>query len=135
MNKRVQIKLADFGTACTLNKINQQFYLQSLFYRAPEIIIGSGKRTEKIDVWSIGCILGELYLGTPIMPGNSSYDQLNKINILIGECPQEMIETCNRRDKFFIKDNINDNYRIKSQRNITKNIQMNQRVNTKFLKI
>ena len=113
MNKRVQIKLADFGTACTLNKINQQFYLQSLFYRAPEIIIGSGKRTEKIDVWSIGCILGELYLGTPIMPGNSSYDQLNKINILIGECPQEMIETCNRRDKFFIKDNINDNYRIK----------------------
>ena len=113
INKRVQIKLADFGTACTLNKLDEQFYLQSLFYRAPEIIIGSGKRTEKIDVWSIGCILGELYLGTPIMPGKSSYDQLNKINVLIGECPQEMIETCKRRDKFFIKDNINDNYRIK----------------------
>ena len=111
INKRVQIKLADFGTARTINKLQEHAYIQSLFYRAPEVIIGAGKRTEKIDVWSIGCILGELYLGTPIMPGNSSYDQLNKINVLIGECPQEMIEICKERDRFFIKEN--DNYRIK----------------------
>lgn len=113
INKRVQIKIADFGTACPLNKLEQPLYIQSLFYRAPEVIIGMGKRTEKIDVWSIGCILGELYLGTPIMPGISGYDQLNKINVLIGECPQYMIENCSKRDKFFIKDNINDYYRIK----------------------
>ena len=113
MNKRVQIKIADFGTACTLQKLQEHKYIQSMYYRAPEVIIGLLGRTEKIDVWSIGCILGELYLGTPIMPGISSYDQLNKINTLIGECPQYMIEQCSKRDKYFIKDNITDNYRIK----------------------
>ena len=123
MNKRVQIKIADFGTACTINKLEDHLYIQSLFYRAPEVIIGAGKRTEKIDVWSIGCILGELYLGTPIMPGVSGYDQLNKINVLIGECPQYMIEICKKRDKYFTKDNPNDNYRIKKPEEFYKEYQ------------
>ena len=114
MNKRVLIKIADFGSACNLQTLKKRDLIQTMFYRAPEVIIGFEEINEKIDVWSIGCILGELYLGTPIMPGISSYDQLNKINTLIGECPQSMIENCKKRDKFFIKDNITDNYRIKS---------------------
>ena len=47
------------------------------------------------------------------MPGNSNYDQLNKINTLVGEIPQEMIENSNKKNKYFIKDSNTFNYRIK----------------------
>ena len=113
INKRVSIKIADFGSACHLKSIDNKIYIQSLYYRAPEAILHNLQKNEKVDIWSIGCILGELYLGTPIMPGNSSYDQLNKINILIGEIPQYMIEQSPKRDKYFTKDNLTYNYRIK----------------------
>ena len=112
-NKRVNIKIADFGSACLPKHLENKIYIQSLYYRAPEVILHLKQRSEKVDIWSIGCILGELYLGTPIMPGNSSYDQLYKINILIGEIPQYMIEQSNKRDIYYEKDNFN-NYRIKS---------------------
>jgi dual specificity protein kinase YAK1 len=42
--------------------------------------------TNKIDIWSFGCILVELYLGLPIFPGNSMYDQLKKIINILGYC-------------------------------------------------
>ena len=112
-NKRVNIKIADFGSACLLKHLENKIYIQSLYYRAPEVILHLKEKSEKVDIWSIGCILAELYLGTPIMPGNSSYDQLYKINILIGEIPQYMIEQSNKRDIYYAKDNFN-NYRIKS---------------------
>ena len=113
INKRVNIKIADFGAACLLKHLDNKIYIQSLYYRAPEVILHLRQKNEKVDIWSIGCILGELYLGTPIMPGNTNYDQLYKINILLGEVPQYMIEQSNKRDKYFTKDNFN-NYRIKS---------------------
>ena len=113
INKRVNIKIADFGAACLLKNLDNKLYIQSLYYRAPEVILHLKQKNEKVDIWSIGCILGELYLGTPIMPGNTSYDQLYKINILLGEVPQYMIEQSNKRDKYFKKDKFN-NYRIKS---------------------
>lgn len=111
INRKVQIKIADFGSACLLKNLESKEYIQSLYYRAPEVIIGMKQKNEKVDIWSIGCILGELYLGTPIMPGSSSYDQLYKIKTLIGECPQYMIEHCKKKDKYFIKNNFH--YRIK----------------------
>ena len=116
INKRVNIKIADFGNACLLSKLNSKIYVQSLYYRAPEAILHNRDKNEKIDIWSIGCILGELYLGNPIMPGNSSYDQLYKIHSLIGEIPQYMIEESVRKNIYFTKteDNYTYNYRIKS---------------------
>jgi len=113
INRRVSIKIADFGEAVPFLRLGQRVYIQSMFYRAPEVIL-LNKRNEKIDIWSIGCILGELYLGTPIMPGSSSYDQLYKINVLIGECPQYMIEDSPKKNKYFIKDKLTYNYRIKT---------------------
>ena len=113
INKRVTIKIADFGAALPLKHIYYNITIQSLYYRAPEVILYNNPRSEKIDIWSIGCILGELYLGTPLMPGNSNYDQLNKINILIGEIPQNMIEHSIQKDNYFKKDNTTYNYRIR----------------------
>jgi len=76
------IKLIDLGSACfTHNTLYT--YIQSRFYRAPEVIIGS-KYTHKIDSWSFGCMVAEFYLGLPIFPGNSEYDQLRRIIEIIG---------------------------------------------------
>jgi dual specificity protein kinase YAK1 len=114
INRRVIVKIGDFGFACPLMRIDNELYIQSRFYRAPEAILHLKQKTEKVDVWSLGCILGELYLGIPIMPGNSSYDQLYKINTLIGEIPQDMIEKSFKRDVYFKKDNYTFNYTIKN---------------------
>ncbi len=44
----------------------------------------------KIDIWSLGCIFAELYLGLPIFPGNSSYDQIFRISKITGQIPSNM---------------------------------------------
>uniref|UniRef100_A0A1I8F7N7 Protein kinase domain-containing protein n=1 Tax=Macrostomum lignano TaxID=282301 RepID=A0A1I8F7N7_9PLAT len=49
-------------------------YLQSRYYRAPEILLGL-PFNESIDMWSLGCVLAELYMGWPLYPGSSEYDQ------------------------------------------------------------
>ena len=74
--------LIDFSSACTPDF--QPFtYLQSRFYRAPEVLLGLKPYGDKIDIWSLGCSLVELYLGLPLFPGGCSYDQLSKICRLI----------------------------------------------------
>ena len=81
-NKVEEIKIIDFGSACFENNIIFT-YIQSRFYRAPEVILGSSY-SMGIDIWSLGCICAELYLGLPIFPGNSQYDQLKRIISIVG---------------------------------------------------
>lgn len=57
--------------------------MQSRYYRAPEVILQLDL-CEKIDVWSVGCILLELYLGIPIFPGASPYDMMLKFTQILG---------------------------------------------------
>ena len=66
------LKIIDLGSSCYKDQI-MYTYIQSRFYRAPEIILGIGY-DQKIDIWSVGCICIELFLGLPIFPGNSQYD-------------------------------------------------------------
>jgi dual specificity tyrosine-phosphorylation-regulated kinase 2/3/4 len=61
------IKVIDMGSSCKANEI-MYTYIQSRFYRAPEIIMGIDY-TSAIDMWSFGCIMCELYTGQPIFPG------------------------------------------------------------------
>lgn len=68
------IKIIDFGSSCFSHQ-RMYSYIQSRFYRAPEIIIGI-PYTTAIDMWSFGCILIELYTGVPIFPGESEQEQL-----------------------------------------------------------
>ena len=49
------------------------------YYRAPELIFGSTDYTTAIDVWSQGCVLAEMLIGTPLFPGSSGVDQLVEI--------------------------------------------------------
>jgi mitogen-activated protein kinase 15 len=54
-------------------------YVATRWYRAPEILLGSHNYTTGVDMWSLGCILGEMLLGRPLFPGTSTFSQLNLI--------------------------------------------------------
>ena len=85
----ISVKLTDFGSACIKN--NPIFSIvQSLFYRAPEVILGI-PYTQAIDIWSIGLVAIELFLGGPLLPGYSEYDQLLKIITIVGKIPDLML--------------------------------------------
>lgn len=68
------LKIADFGLASFYNQ-NQSVPLTSrvvtLWYRPPELLLGATHYGIAVDLWSAGCILGELYAGKPIMPGRT----------------------------------------------------------------
>jgi dual specificity protein kinase YAK1 len=65
-------------------------------------------------MWSLGCIAAELFLGIPIFPGNSEYDQLAKILEILGPPPQHLIQRCKNRDKYFLYDPIMNMFRFKN---------------------
>ena len=58
-------------------------YIQSRFYRSPEVLLGLPYSTS-IDMWSLGCIVVELFLGLPLFPGTSEYNQLSRIVDMLG---------------------------------------------------
>ena len=68
-SNETNVKLIDFGSSCFSNE-RIYSYIQSRFYRAPEIMLGI-PYTSAIDMWSLGCILAELCTGFPIFPGES----------------------------------------------------------------
>lgn len=96
---RPNIKLIDLGSSCYINK-RLYTYIQSRFYRAPEIILGI-PYTTAIDIWSLGCLLTELYTGIPIFPGENESDQLACIMEVLGTPPIDMLTTCTRKHLFF----------------------------------
>jgi len=59
-------------------------YVATRWYRAPEILLGSNNYTTAVDMWSIGCILGELLGGKPMFPGTSTMNQIDKILEILG---------------------------------------------------
>lgn len=95
------IKVIDFGSAC-FTRQTIYTYIQSRFYRSPEVILGL-PYTESIDMWSLGCIVGELFLGLPMFPGTSEYNQIWKIVDMLGPPPRHMIEVGRNSLNFFKK--------------------------------
>ncbi|VFQ81755.1 unnamed protein product [Cuscuta campestris] len=81
------LKIGDFGLA-TFYRTNQTQPLTSrvvtLWYRPPELLLGSTDYGVAVDLWSTGCILAELFTGKPIMPGRTEVEQLHKIFKLCG---------------------------------------------------
>ncbi|TKC40067.1 hypothetical protein EI555_019877 [Monodon monoceros] len=75
-----RVKVIDFGSASIFSEVRyvKGPYIQSRFYRAPEILLGL-PFCEKVDVWSLGCVMAELHLGWPLYPGNNEYDQVRYI--------------------------------------------------------
>jgi dual specificity tyrosine-phosphorylation-regulated kinase 2/3/4 len=75
-------------------------YIQSRFYRSPEVILGMNYAMA-IDMWSLGCILAELYTGVPIFPGENEHEQLACIMEVLGVPERYIIEKASRRKLFF----------------------------------
>lgn len=96
---RSGIKVIDFGSSCFEHQ-RVYTYIQSRFYRAPEVILG-GKYGMPIDMWSFGCILAELLTGVPIFPGEDEGDQLACMMEIIGMPQQPLIDSCKRSKSFF----------------------------------
>ncbi|GFY85288.1 protein kinase superfamily protein [Actinidia rufa] len=86
------LKIGDFGLA-TFFQPDQKQPLTSrvvtLWYRAPELLLGATEYGVAIDLWSAGCILAELFVGKPIMPGRTEVEQMHKIFKLCGSPSEE----------------------------------------------
>lgn len=93
------IKVIDYGSSC-FSEERIYTYIQSRFYRAPEIMLGI-PYTCAIDMWSFGCILAELFSGYPLFPGESEHEQLLCIMEVKGVPPPELLAEATRKKLFF----------------------------------
>jgi len=99
LNSECLVKVADLGLARSVAVKEEGTmpimteYVATRWYRAPEILLGSQKYTKGVDMWSLGCILGELLLGKPIFPGTSTLNQLDRIMDLTGRPSSDDIDS------------------------------------------
>ncbi|XP_032730711.1 dual specificity tyrosine-phosphorylation-regulated kinase 4 isoform X2 [Lontra canadensis] len=96
---QVSVKVIDFGSSCYEHQ-KVYTYIQSRFYRSPEVILGHPYNMA-IDMWSLGCIMAELYTGYPLFPGENEVEQLACIMEVLGLPPTHFIQTASRRQTFF----------------------------------
>jgi negative regulator of PHO system len=86
INLKGQLKLADFGLArafgIPVNTFSNE--VVTLWYRAPDVLLGSRTYNTSIDIWSAGCIMAEMYSGRPLFPGTTNEDQLIRIFRIMG---------------------------------------------------
>ncbi|CAK9227367.1 unnamed protein product [Sphagnum jensenii] len=88
-NQSANIKLIDFGSAC-MEHNTVYTYIQSRFYRSPEVLLGH-TYTTAIDMWSLGCVAAELFLGWPLFPAQCPYDLLLFIKEKLRSQPPDYI--------------------------------------------
>ncbi|XP_066488418.1 dual specificity tyrosine-phosphorylation-regulated kinase 4 [Tiliqua scincoides] len=96
---QLSFKVIDFGSSCYEHQ-RVYTYVQSRFYRSPEVILGHPYATP-IDMWSLGCIIAELYTGYPLFPGENETEQLACIMEVLGLPPADFIQSASRRRTFF----------------------------------
>ena len=87
------VKLADFGLArgfgIPVNAFSSE--VVTLWYRPPDILLGSTSYTTSIDMWSVGCIMAELLLLRPLFPGKDARDQIHRIFSVLGTPSLELL--------------------------------------------
>mmetsp|Transcript_26383 Transcript_26383/g.47370 ORF Transcript_26383/g.47370 Transcript_26383/m.47370 type:complete len:549 (+) Transcript_26383:1875-3521(+) len=95
-----KLKLCDFGLARVAARSGEMTeYVATRWYRAPELLLGE-EYSSAVDMWSIGCIMGELTDGKPMFPGKSEIDQLYVIQSILGALPRSQSEMMARNPKF-----------------------------------
>jgi len=117
LNSDCLLKVADFGLARSIEFIDKKDnsrhpvltdYVATRWYRAPEILLGSTRYTKGVDMWSIGCILGELLAGKPMFPGTSTMNQLDRIIEVTGPPSKEDIDSMNSEFAATMLENLPD---------------------------
>jgi len=92
LNNEGCLKIADFGLANFMRAKNKQpltSRVVTLWYRPPELLLGSTNYGESVDVWSVGCVFAELFIGRPLLKGRTEVEQLHKIFKLCGSPPDD----------------------------------------------
>uniref|UniRef100_A0A671V081 Homeodomain-interacting protein kinase 1-like n=1 Tax=Sparus aurata TaxID=8175 RepID=A0A671V081_SPAAU len=102
VNEPLKVKMIDFGCAMQASELERGFYRQALHYRSPEVILGL-PLTSAIDIWSLGCIVAELFLGHVLYPVNSSYDMLRHMEHTQGQIPQRLLREGYDTRRYFCK--------------------------------
>lgn len=86
INSKGELKIGDFGLAraygIPVNTFSNE--VVTLWYRAPDVLMGSRNYNTSIDIWSAGCIMAEMFTSRPLFPGNSNDDQLTTIFKIMG---------------------------------------------------
>ncbi|XP_022748211.1 dual specificity tyrosine-phosphorylation-regulated kinase 4-like [Durio zibethinus] len=111
--RRCEIKIIDLGSSCFVTD-NLCLYVQSRSYRAPEVILGL-PYDQKIDLWSLGCILAELCSGEVLFPNDAVVMILARMVGMLGPIDMEMLEDGQETDKYFTKEY--DLYHINEETN------------------
>jgi dual specificity tyrosine-phosphorylation-regulated kinase 2/3/4 len=94
-----EVKIIDFGSSCLVGHQRYE-YIQSRFYRAPEVILGQSYGPP-MDIWSFGCVLAEMMIGHPIFPGDDEQEQMEMFMEVFGIPPRGVIEKSPRKKHFF----------------------------------
>ena len=86
IDKKGVLKIADFGLAKAFGSPNRIYTHQVVtrWYRAPELLFGARMYGTGVDIWAVGCILAELMLKAPFLPGETDLDQLSRIMTALG---------------------------------------------------
>ncbi|KAL2555665.1 Protein kinase superfamily protein [Forsythia ovata] len=100
--RRCEIKVIDLGSSC-FQKDNLSLYVQSRSYRAPEVILGLSY-DQKIDLWSLGCILAELCSGEVLFPNEAIPMLLARIIGTLGPIDMDMLQRGQETFKYFTKE-------------------------------
>ncbi|XP_024177338.2 LOW QUALITY PROTEIN: mitogen-activated protein kinase pmk-3-like [Rosa chinensis] len=111
--RRCEIKVIDLGSSC-FQTDNLCLYVQSRSYRAPEVMLGLSY-DEKIDMWSLGCILAELCSGEVLFPNDGIVTILARIIGMLGPIDLDMLVKGQETDKYFT--NELDLYHINEETN------------------
>ncbi|XP_030929826.1 serine/threonine-protein kinase ppk15 isoform X3 [Quercus lobata] len=111
--RRCEIKVIDLGSSC-FQTDNLCLYVQSRSYRAPEVILGH-PYDQRIDLWSLGCILVELCSGEVLFPNDSIVMILARMIGMLGPIDLEMLEQGQETDKYFTQEY--DLYQINEETN------------------
>jgi len=93
LNEECLLKVADFGLARSLKAMKTAEesasvltdYVATRWYRAPEILLGATNYDKGVDMWAVGCIIAEMFIGKPLLPGNSTMNQLEKTVAVTGQ--------------------------------------------------
>uniref|UniRef100_A0A673KAC8 Cyclin-dependent kinase 17-like n=1 Tax=Sinocyclocheilus rhinocerous TaxID=307959 RepID=A0A673KAC8_9TELE len=91
INERGELKLADFGLARAKSVPTKTYSNEvvTLWYRPPDVLLGSSEYSTQIDMWGVGCIFYEMAAGRPLFPGSTVEDELHLIFRLLGDLHDE----------------------------------------------
>lgn len=97
-----KVKIVDFGSSRFISQ-KCTYYIQSRFYRAPEVILAI-PHSYPVDIWSLGCVAAELFVGLPLFPGQNEVQMMLLIVRMLGQIPQKLIDMSPRKNVFFNSD-------------------------------